>query len=596
MSEHNITRRGVLRSTAVGVAATGLGGIAGANDPLELNVGFDGPAGRQAALDAADEVVREFGFDAVTIRASREAIGGLENNPNVRYVEENGRMHALDQEIPWGIEKVEADLAIEEGYTGDGVSVAIIDTGIDPLHETLEENLGEGWATDDAACQDDCTSDFFCSANEIDTCYEEWDDDNDHGTHVAGTAGAADNDVGVLGVAPETTLHAVKVLDCCGSGTWSDIAAGIEWSADQGHEVQNMSLGGDEDSDLVADAVEHAADEGVVLVAAAGNEGEEDSVGYPAAYDEVIAVSATDEDDDIADFSSRGPEVELAAPGVDVLSAVARDDYEEFSGTSMASPHVAGGAAQLVADGTTDREQVRQQLKDTADDIGLDDTEQGEGRLNVAAALGIEDDDDDDDPQLAVETHEATDVGETSATLNGELTELESYDDADVSFEWGETGEGLPNTTDGQTLSSTGSFDEEVSDLDSNSEYEFRAVVEANDDSAVGDTLTFTTGDDEEPEEDPVIDQFDVSRRTSGPWSRADVNWEVSDPDGDLDEVVSELLDADGNVLDDESSNVSGDSASGEHNLRTRDGPDPDEVRLTVTDEAGNSTSETKDY
>ena len=427
MSRHDLTRRSVLRGAVSGIAATGLAGIASADDPVELNVGFDGPAGKQAAADAAVEVTREFGFDAMTIRAPPEAIEGLENNPNVRYVEENGRMHALGQTTPYGIEQVDADEVIDGGTTGDGVSVSIIDTGIDPQHETLDANLGEGWAAVSAACQDDCDSSWTCAANEIRTCYEDWDDDQDHGTHVAGTAGAADDGNGVLGVAPGATLHGVKVLDCCGSGDFSDIAAGIEWSADQGHDVINMSLGGGE-SDAVNDACDYAAQQGVVIVAAAGNDGpSEDTVSYPAAHEEVIAVSATDENDDIAEFSSRGPEVEIAAPGADVLSAVARDDYEELSGTSMASPHVAGAAAQVIASGITDREDVRQRLKDTADDVGLDDTEQGAGRLNVADAVDDDDDDDDDD--------DGDDVLEADPDTGGsESTHTWTLDDASDDF------------------------------------------------------------------------------------------------------------------------------------------------------------------
>ena len=596
-----VSRRRILQVVGGAAATAGLAGHASANDRVEVNVGFTGPAGRAAALEAADEVKREFSFDAMTIRTSPEAAEGLANNPNVRYVEENGRMHALDQTTPYGIEITDADVAIDAGNTGDGVSIAILDTGIDAQHETLEENLGEGWATDDAACTTDCSGGpFGGGGNDIDECLEEWDDDNDHGSHCAGTAAAADNGEGVLGVAPDATLHAVKVLQCDGGGTFDDIAAGIEWSADQGHEVQSMSLGADSDSDVVSDALEYAADKGVVMVAAAGNDGPcSDCVGFPARHPEVIAVSATDEDDDLADFSSTGPEVELAAPGVDTLSTIPRDDYDEFSGTSMACPHVSGAAATVIADGTTDREDVREQLKDAADDIGLDDNEQGAGRLNVADAVDADEEDDDDDEEeesVSVETGEASGVGETSATLEGELTELEGADDAEVWFEYGSEGD-LEESTDPQTLSSTGEFDADVEDLDSDTEYEFRAVAEVEEDSDEGDVLTFTTDeqedDDGDAESDPEIDEFDVSRRSSGPWSRADVDWTVSDPDGALDTVITELLDGD-DVLDREESSVSGSSASGEHELRTRD--DPDSVRLTVTDEAGNDESETKDY
>jgi subtilisin len=503
MSGENLSRRTVLQGIGTGVAGTALVGQVSARegDEDEYIVGVEPDRGREQARNEAESVRRELDFGAigraVAGRYSEDAIENLQNNPNVRYIERNELMWALEQETPYGIEQVDADVAIDDGETGDGVSVAIIDTGIDAQHETLAANLGEGYATADADCTTDCGGGPFGGGNDIDDCLEPWDDDNDHGTHCAGTAAAADDGAGVLGVAPDATLHAVKALQCDGGGTLDDIAAGIQWSADQGHDVQNMSLGSDTDSDVIHDAVQYADQQGVVMVAAAGNDGPcSDCVGYPAAYDEVIAVSATDENDNLADFSSTGPEVDVAAPGVDVLSSVPRDDYEEFSGTSMACPHVAGAAATLIAAGT-DPADVRDELAAAADDIGLDDNEQGAGRLNVADALDIEDDDDDDD-------------------------------------------------------------------------------------------------DDEDPiDSDPSIETFSVETSGNGPWSSADVDWSVADADGALESVTTELLDG-SSVLESESSSVDGSSASGEHDLRSRDGPDA--VRLIVADEAGNETSETVDY
>ena len=598
MARKDITRRKVLKYTGGAVGAAGLAGTATAKDHLEVNVGYANARGRRAALEAATAVKREFSFGALTVTVPQEAVDGLAADRNVRYVEENGEMYAFDQTTPYGIEITDADVAIDDGNTGDGVSIAILDTGIDAQHETLEENLGEGWATDDAACTTDCGGGPF-GGNDIDECLEEWDDDNDHGSHCAGTAAAADNGVGVLGVAPDATLHAVKVLDCEGGGSFSDIAAGIEWSADQGHEVQSMSLGADSDSDVVSDAIEYAVERNVVLVAAAGNDGEcSDCVGFPARHEEVIAVSATDENDDLAGFSSTGPEVELAAPGVGVLSTVPRDDYTEFDGTSMACPHVSGAAATVIADGTTDREAVRAELKEAADDIGLDDNEQGAGRLNVADAVDAEegdddeeDDDDDEDENVSVATGEATDIGETSATLNGEVTELENADEADVGFEYGESDGDLANTADAGTLSSTGTFDATVDGLESGTEYEFRAIAETTEDSDEGDVLSFTTGEDDDDEEStaPVIDQFDLTDTSNPQWARVEVDWAVSDDDGDLEEVTSALNDG----VDSETSSVGGDSASGTHELRERGGHGEAEVTLTVTDENGNETTET---
>ena len=591
----------MIRTTAGGIGVAGLGGTAAGTELVEVNVGYQNAAGRSAANRAASEVKREFEFDALTIRVAPDAAENLSNNPNIRYVEENGTMRAFDQTTPYGIEVTDADLAIDDGNTGEGVSIAVLDTGIDAQHETLAENLGEGWATDDAACTTDCGGGpFGGGGNDIDECLEEWDDDNDHGSHCAGTAAAADNGEGVLGVAPDATLHAVKVLQCDGGGSFDDIAAGIEWSADQGHDVQSMSLGADSDSDVVKDALGYAAERGVVMVAAAGNDGPcTDCVGFPARDERVIAVSATDENDDLADFSSTGPEVELAAPGVDTLSTVPRDDYEEFSGTSMACPHVSGAAATVIAGGTTDREAVRAELKEAADDIGLEATEQGDGRLNVAAAVDSEDDDDEDDgddeeESVSVATDDATDVGETTATLNGEVTELDGADEADVGFEYGESGGDLSDSVDAGAVSDAEAFDATVDDLDADTEYEFRAVAETAETSDEGDALGFTTdGGDDDGDTAPVIDRFDVSDDSNPNWGRHTVDWAVSDVDGDLDSVTSEQLEG-GSVVDSVTSAVSGDSADGIHELESRRTA-VDEIRLTVVDEAGNETIETQD-
>ena len=601
MTDSTVSRRDMLAGIGgAGLGATLLGTTTAGARTDRYIIGTSTPSATAAAKRRADSVYRVLDFgdigQAVAGRFSEQALDALSNNPNVRYIERDGRMYA-HQTTPWGIEKVEADVAIGDGETGSGVSIAILDTGIDAQHETLEENLGEGWAAEDAKCDADCGGGPpWASGNDIEECLEEWDDDNDHGTHVAGTAAAADNGVGVLGVAPDATLHAVKVLACDGGGSFSDVAAGINWAADQGHDVINMSLGADSESDAVSDAIENAAEENVVIVASAGNDGEcTDCVGFPARHPEAIAVSATDEDDELASFSSTGPEVELAAPGVDVLSSIPRDDYAEFSGTSMSAPHVSGGAASVIASGTTDREAVRDTLKDNADDIGLDDNEQGAGRLNVAQAVDAEDDENGvEDPSLSVVTHEATSVDTSSATINGELTELEGHDEATVYFEWGESAAGLPNATDGQTLSSTASFSDELTNLDASTEYEFRAVAEAGEDSDTGDTLRFTTDPDDDEDEEttaPVIDEFELTDRSNPRWARVRVDWAVSDDDGNLDTVTSEL----GDGLDSQTSDVSGSSASGEHDLRERDGHGKTyDVTLTVTDTDGNSTSETK--
>ena len=392
----NVTRRRALQIVATTGATGILAGNAGADGRApERVVGTTGPEGSREARREAESVKRTLRFgdvgQAVAGRFSDEAARRLRQRDDVRYVERDGTMEAIHhrdghdggpgggdggdtgQTVPWGIDRVGATDAHADGETGAGADVAIIDTGIDATHEDLEANLGKG------------TAFVSCRGG---GCDAEWDDDNDHGTHCAGTADALDNDLGVVGVSTEATLHAVKVLDNTGSGSYSDVAAGIEWTADQGYDVGSLSLGGGK-SEVVADACQYAYGEGVLLVAAAGNDGPcTDCVGYPAAEPECIAVSATSEDDSLANFSSTGPEVELAAPGEDVLSTVPESDYDTFSGTSMACPHVSGAGGQLMANGYTNRE-ARDRLAETAEDLGLSETEQGNGLLDVAAALGL---------------------------------------------------------------------------------------------------------------------------------------------------------------------------------------------------------------
>lgn len=441
------SRRDVLRLTGGALGGIGASGVAGASSgrnrdldgllpETSYNVGFSERSGRQAALDLAAVVVRRFSsLDVLTIRATETVAEILREREDVRYVEKNGRMHAIAQSVPWGVDRIDADVAHEAVETPGGADVAIIDTGIDSDHPDLRANLGEGKAVVECGEGLGCVLNGGLLFGESNECNEPWDDDHDHGSHVAGIAGAVDNDRTVVGVATGATLHAVKVLDCQGAGSFSDVARGIEIVAEEGWDVANMSLGGNRSS-AVKDAVEHAAEKGVTLVAAAGNSGPcTDCVGYPAAFEEVIAVSATDRNDDLAKYSSQGPEVEIAAPGTDVTSTVP-GGTATFSGTSMASPHVAGAAGQLAARGRS-RSAIRQQLTATAEDIGLSENESGAGLLDDAALLDVESKDDlgesdeTDDENTTSDTDDRGDTGDSlDHEVHGDSTADRSSEDA----------------------------------------------------------------------------------------------------------------------------------------------------------------------
>jgi subtilisin family serine protease len=268
---------------------------------------------------------------------------------------------APSAEIPWGIGRVNAPAAWD--YTaGSGVKVAVIDTGIDYTHPDLAANYKGGW-------------------NAV-TGTGDPKDDQGHGTHVAGTIAAARDGSGVAGVAPAAELYAVKVLDKNGSGQYSWIIAGIEWAIEKKVDVINMSLGGPSGTDALEQVMAKAAEAGVTVVCAAGNDG--GAVNYPAHYPQAIAVSASDSADKIASFSSRGPEIAVIAPGVKINSARMGGGYVNISGTSMASPHVAGLAALAVGAGAKGPEQVRAALTGAAAKLpGLTAEQQGAGLVDA---------------------------------------------------------------------------------------------------------------------------------------------------------------------------------------------------------------------
>ena len=293
------------------------------------------------------------------LRIEQDAVAQVLGKPDTAAKPQPKPPAPSGEGLPWGVDRIDAelvwdanrDLAVDAGANaGAGVTVAVIDTGIDLTHPDLQANIVGGYNAINPAL----------SAN----------DDNGHGTHVAGTIAGVDNTIGVLGVAPQASLLAVKVLDAQGSGYYSDIIEGIQWSIGKA-QVINMSLGGTTSIQSFHDAVKQAYNAGIVIVAAAGNSGPKDNtVNYPAKYPEVIAVSATDSSNKLPRWSSRGPEVELAAPGASIYSTARGGGYTTMSGTSMASPHVAGVAALVRAGGASGVEAIRTILRQTADDFG----------------------------------------------------------------------------------------------------------------------------------------------------------------------------------------------------------------------------------
>lgn len=397
----SLTRRDLLKSAA-GVGVFGpIGSLFDRpGEYVTVNVGYRDERGFETAAALGSEVLRRFSFDAATLSVPKSKVTGasvrtLTSDDDIRYVEPDRKAHALEQTVPWGIDRVDADVAHEQGATGEGADIAIIDTGIDADHPDLTANLGSGTSftlgigvlsTEKQKARVESRRQSFSSG-----LFPDWQDDNGHGTHCAGIADAVDNDRGVVGVSTEASLHAVKVLNALGAGSLSDIAAGIEHVTQQGWDVGSMSLGTSQDSNLLRDACAYATEQETLLVAAAGNSGPcTNCVAYPAAYPTTIAVGATTRNDELASFSSTGPAIDLVAPGRDIrstyLSFFGGGTYRSLSGTSMACPHVAGAAGLLMATGSSNTD-ARQQLLASAEDIGLSENEGGAGLLDVPAAL-----------------------------------------------------------------------------------------------------------------------------------------------------------------------------------------------------------------
>ena len=285
-------------------------------------------------------------------RMSEQAASRVAQDPRVRSVQPDRVVTAFAQSLPTGIDRIDGESSSTASGNGSGavdVDVAVIDTGIDVDHPDLNVVGGRN-----------------CSTG------RSYDDGNGHGTHVAGTIGAEDDTSGVVGVAPGARLWAVRVLDNSGRGSWSSIICGVDWVTGRGDiEVANMSLGGGGSEppgsgcttgDGLHDAICRSVGKGVTYAVAAGNSAADAKGFVPAAYDEVTTVSAladfngasgggatatcrADVDDSFADFSNFGSDVDLIAPGVCINSTWKGGGYNTISGTSMASPHVAGAAA-----------------------------------------------------------------------------------------------------------------------------------------------------------------------------------------------------------------------------------------------------------
>lgn len=373
-----------LSACAIIIILSGMALAADRDVIIVYNKSIGDPEKELVTQSHGGEVEKDFHIiNAVSAIIPEDKIEEVKNDPRVAYIVNDTIFSMTDEySSSWGVQYIGSQPVHNQNIIGAGVKIAVLDTGIDYNHPDLAGNYKGGYDfvnNDPDPWDDNCLSYFK-------TC---------HGTHVSGTIAAEHNGIGVVGVAPGSSIYAVKVLDVGGFGAASLVVSGIEWAKNNGMNIISMSLGSTENNTAVLDAVNAAYDSGILLVAAGGNTGG-GPVSYPAAYDSVIAVTAIDQNGQKASFSPIDQKIEVAAPGVSIYSTV-QSGYGLLSGTSMAVPHVTGLAALIFStnypdvngDGKRDNKDVREIIRNTAFDAGIPgkDDVYGYGIVDVSKAL-----------------------------------------------------------------------------------------------------------------------------------------------------------------------------------------------------------------
>lgn len=337
------------------------------NEEISYIIGFSNQIDEKAISDSGGKVKRKFKhISAVSATLTNKAFYKLQKHQNISFIEPDYKTHLLEQEIPWGVKFIGVPAVWNNGFTGNEVKIGVLDSGIDKSHPDIKVIMGQSFI--------DGESPFI--------------DYNGHGTYVAGIIGALNNTIGTVGVAYDSDLYAIKIIDKNGQGNYSNLIAGIEWAIDNKLQIVNMSVGGYSSSKALQQIVDKAYASGILLISAAGNEGynRKGTITYPAAYKSVIAVGAIDENNKRATFSSVGEDLELMAPGVNILSTIP-GGYQINSGTSSAAPFITGVAALILEKKPwLKNTQVRDLMNSTATKMG-DSFYYGYGIVNINETL-----------------------------------------------------------------------------------------------------------------------------------------------------------------------------------------------------------------
>jgi aqualysin 1 len=490
-----------------------------------------------------------------------QAVANLQRNPNIALIEQDAvvtRNTTTQAGATWGLDRIDQATRPLNGtyvynHTGAGVRAYILDTGIRAGHVEFTGRLLPGYtAINDGRGTEDCDG---------------------HGTHVAGTVGGS-----LYGVAKGVSLVPVRVLDCTGSGTWTGVIAGIDWVTQQRIQnpsvpmVANMSLGGGASS-TVDLAVANSVRAGVVQVVAAGNSNANACNYSPAREPLALTVGATTSSDSRASYSNFGPCLDLFAPGSSITSAWISNNQSAaiLSGTSMASPHVAGVAALILEqDPAATPAEVAQILLDASAIGVLSSTGRRSPNLLLQSQIVL------GTPALQITTSELPD-----GVVDQPYSVALAATGGSGSYTWAATnlpsGLALSNAVISGTPTAAGNASVQLTVSDGA--------------GSTSTTLTLNVQSAAGVDAAPTIESFTIQRSSSGPWRNVDVQWSVRD-DTALQRVRLEARAANNSLLASEEIALSGQAASGTSRLRARS--DIATVVLIVTDAAGNQTVATK--